>query len=237
VPAKSVLVSWSGGKDSCLALERVRRDPGFEVVGLLTTITEEYDRISMHGVRCELLERQAAALGVELFVARMPAGATCERYQAGFAAAVDVVRTRHPELHGIVFGDLFLADIREWRERQLAALGLRPLFPLWGEDTSVLARDFVDRGYQATLVCVDPRQVPAALAGRSFDRSFLADLPLTADPCGERGEFHTFVQGGPAFSQSVQCVPGEVVTRDGFVFADLRPAGRIREGRVASFSP
>lgn len=213
-------LAWSGGKDSALALQSLRRD-GVEPRALLATVTEGYERVSMHGVRRVLLARQAAAAGVALVEVRIPPQCPDTVYEARMAAALaapplDAVTT-------VAFGDLFLEDVRAYREARLAAAGRRARFPLWGSDTGALARAFIADGFRATLVCVDPRQVDPALAGRAFDGGLLADLPPGADPCGERGEFHTFVHAGPVLSAPVACEPGEVVARDGFVFCDLVP--------------
>jgi uncharacterized protein (TIGR00290 family) len=212
------LVSWSGGKDSALALHRLLTD-GATIDGLLTTMTAEYDRISMHGVRAELLDAQARAVGLPLRVGRIPIGCTNERYEAVTRDAFAAYAAEGGE--AIVFGDLFLADVRAYRERLLGPLPLEPRFPLWGEDTHALAERFIALGFRAVLVCVDPRQIDASFCGREFDAALLADLPPSADPCGENGEFHTFVYAGPIFSQPVPIARGEVVERDGFWFQDL----------------
>jgi uncharacterized protein (TIGR00290 family) len=219
--APRALVSWSGGKDSSLALHRVLGDGSARVDALLTTVTDEYDRISMHGVRVALLEAQARAIGVPLRVARIPRGCTNERYEAVSREALAAYAADGGE--EVAFGDLFLADVRAYRERLLAPLPLRPTFPLWGEDTRALARRFVALGFRAVLVCVDPRQIDPAFCGREFDDALLDELPPGADPCGENGEFHTFVYDGPIFSAPVPIRRGEVVDRDGFRFCDLLP--------------
>jgi uncharacterized protein (TIGR00290 family) len=212
-------VSWSSGKDSAFALHEVRRAGALDVVGLLTTITRPYDRVSMHGVREELLERQADAVGLPLRKIAIPTPCPNEVYERVFTEAM--ARLREEGVEVVVFGDLFLEDIRRYRESRMEGTGLRAEFPLWGRPTAELARAMVASGLQATLVCVDPRQLPARFAGRAFDAALLAELPENVDPCGERGEFHTFVTNGPMFARPVRTMAGTVVERDGFVFADL----------------
>jgi uncharacterized protein (TIGR00290 family) len=215
------LVAWSSGKDSAYALELARRAGEVEVVGLLTTVTEDYARVSMHGVREEVLELQARAAGLPLRRVRIPAGCVNAEYERRMAQAV--ARARDDGITRVIFGDIFLEDVRAYRERMLAGTGISPAFPLWGRETRSLAREMLDAGISATLVCVDPRRLPAEFAGRAFDASLLAELPSDVDPCGENGEFHTCVADGPMFSAPVGLAPGEVVLRDGFVFADLMP--------------
>lgn len=212
-------LSWSGGKDSALALHALTVDGEAPPSALLTTVTADHERISMHGVRRELLRRQARAVRRELIEVRIPVGAGNEVYERAFADAL-----ARPSLAGVeelAFGDLFLEDVRAYRERQCAAAGRRARFPLWGRDTRALAERFIELGFRARIVCLDPRRVPPALAGREYDGRLLAELPEGVDPCGENGEFHTFVHDGPVFDVPVDCHPGEVVERDGFVFADL----------------
>lgn len=213
--------SWSGGKDSCLALAELLTGGAGPVVGLLTTITEEFDRVSMHGVRSAALRRQAAALGLPLHTVTIPPNASNREYEARMAKAVD--RLLADGVTAIAFGDLFLADIRAYREKQLAGTGITPLFPLWLRDTRALARRFVAEGYRAILTCVDTRVLDAAFAGRAFDEALLADLPAAVDPCGENGEFHTFVFDGPIFREPVPVTRGEAVQRDAWCFCDLIP--------------
>lgn len=216
-----VVLSWSGGKDSALALWAMR-EQGVEPTALLTTVTEDSDRVSMHAVRRELLEAQAAAVGVPLVEVGIPAVCSNEVYEERMAAALD-----SPPLADVsefAFADLFLEDIRAYREERLAAIGRRASFPVWGRETGPLARTFIDAGFEATLVCVDPRQIDASFCGRSFDADLLRDLPEGADPCGENGEFHTFVTAGPIFAAPVPVEHGETVEREGFVFHDLTHA-------------
>lgn len=217
-----ILHSWSGGKDSCLALAELLADATQSVAALLTTVTEGYDRVSMHGVRRALLHQQVDALGLPLHVVSIPQSASNSVYEARMEAAFERFRT-----HGvttIAFGDLFLEDIRRYREQWLARTGMTPIFPLWHRDTGELARRFIDQGFKAVLTCVDTRVLDRSFAGRDFDHTLLADLPPTADPCGENGEFHTFVFGGPIFHRDVPLKRGDVVQRDAWCFRDLVPA-------------
>jgi uncharacterized protein (TIGR00290 family) len=216
------LVSWSSGKDAAYALAEVRRAGELDVIGLLTTVTTTYDRVAMHGVRRELLALQADACGLPLFEVELPAPCPNEVYERALAGAL--THARADGVTHVVFGDLFLEDIRAYREAQLAALGLACVFPLWGRDTRALAHEMVGSGLRAHLACVDPRQLDRRFAGRTFDEALLGELPATVDPCGERGEFHTFATHGPMFSRPIDVVSGEVVERDGFVFADLLAA-------------
>ncbi|PYP59276.1 MAG: ATP-binding protein [Gemmatimonadetes bacterium] len=219
---QDVLVAWSGGKDSALALREIVHDGRYRVAALLTTVTREYDRISMHGVRRTLLERQAASLGLPLEQVVISPGATNDEYEGKMASTLEALRDRMPGLDTVVFGDLFLADIRAYRERMLARTGMRALFPLWLRDTRALAHEFVRLGYRAVLVCVDADQLTPEFAGREFDADLLRDIPSTVDPCGENGEFHTFVYAGPGFRHAVRHARGPVVVRDRrFVYCDL----------------
>ncbi len=219
MPLRSAL-SWSGGKDSALTLWTLRGE-GIEPEALITTVTDEYDRISMHGVRRELLARQADAAGIPLVEVRIPPACVNEVYEARMAQAF-----ASPPLSGVeavAFGDLFLEDVRAYRETRLEAADKRGLFPLWGRDTGGLAHEFIAAGFQAIIACLDPRVLDASFAGRTYDEQLLADLPASVDPCGENGEFHTFVHAGPIFAKPIACETGEVVERDGFVFCDLMP--------------
>ena len=219
---KPIALSWSGGKDSALALAAVREDPGVEVTALVTTLTREYDRISIHGVRREVLEAQVSALRIPLVEVAIPAAASNAGYEQAFAAALADLRARNPALRRIAFGDLFLADIRAYREQFLRGLGWEPWFPLWGRGTAALAREFVARGFRALLTCVDTTQLDAAFAGREFDAALLADLPSSVDPCGENGEFHTCVYAGPIFPAPLALRAGERELRDGrFQYCDV----------------
>jgi uncharacterized protein (TIGR00290 family) len=217
-----IALSWSGGKDSALALWTMREE-GVEPAALLTTLTEDYDRVSMHAVRRELLEAQAAAVGAPLVEVLIPAACVNEVYEERMSAALSSPPLA--EVSEFAFADLFLADIRAYREERLEAVGRRATFPLWGRETGPLARAFVEAGFEATLVCVDPRRLDRSFAGRAFDAALLLDLPDDVDPCGENGEFHTFVSAGPIFSAPVPIEHGETVERDGFVFHDLLLGG------------
>jgi uncharacterized protein (TIGR00290 family) len=217
-----IILSWSGGKDSALALAELQQSAEFEPVALLTSMTRGYDRISVHGVRRALLIAQAKSIGLPLVEIWLEQKSSNDAYEAAFHEAVEEIRGRWPQAKHIAFGDLFLEDVRAYRERLLAGSGLTPLFPIWGRDTKALAREFIDRGFSARLVCVDTTQLDASFSGRPFDLALLEDLPPTADPCGERGEFHTFVADGPIFGGPVQCVAGERVLRDDrFMYCDL----------------
>jgi uncharacterized protein (TIGR00290 family) len=209
-----VVLAWSGGKDSTLALAALRTDPRYRVIALLTTVTRDYDRISIHGVRRAVLEAQITALGLPLIEASIPAGASNTDYEAAFALALRTAQEHWPGLSHIAFGDLFLTDVRAYREVLLASLGWTGVFPLWGEDTATLAHQFIRGGYRAILTCVDTTQLGPEFAGRQFDATFLADLPETVDPCGERGEFHTCVYAGPLFAHPLPLVSGERLRRD-----------------------
>ena len=221
-----IVVSWSGGKDSALALHALLMDPTVDVRGLLTTVTDEYDRVSMHGVRVELVAEQAASLGLPLHVSRIPPACTNEWYEAVTSSAL--LRLRGEGIQAVAFGDLFLADVRAYRERLVHGVGLRPLFPLWGRSTAALAREFVFAGFRALLACVDPRQLDVSHCGREYDATLLAALPASADPCGAHGEFHTVVYDGPMFAWPITPQRGDVVHRDGFAFCDLLPRDDAR---------
>jgi uncharacterized protein (TIGR00290 family) len=217
-----VLVSWSSGKDGAWALHELRRRGDVDVVGLLTVVNAEHDRVAMHAVRSELLRAQADALGLPLRPILLRWPSSNAEYEAAMAAAVAAAVA--DGITAIAFGDLFLADVRDYRERQLAGTGLAPLFPLWGRPTDALVRGMIAGGLRASITCVDPKQAPRELAGRELDDALVDALPPGVDPCGERGEFHTFVWDGPGFRTPVAIERGEIVERDGFVFADLRPA-------------
>jgi uncharacterized protein (TIGR00290 family) len=209
-----VALAWSGGKDSSLALAALRRDRRFKVVALLTTITSDFDRVSIHGVRRAILEAQVRAIGLPLIESVIPAGATNATYEEAFAGALAQLRRDYPDLRHLAFGDLFLTEVRQYRETLLARLGWTPLFPLWGRDTRILAREFIEADYRAVLTCVDTTQLGAEFAGRDFDAALLAELPGAVDPCGERGEFHTCVYQGPIFKQPLALAIGERLRRD-----------------------
>jgi uncharacterized protein (TIGR00290 family) len=212
-------LSWSGGKDSALALHELRTRSGPAPAALVTTVTGDYGRVSMHGVRRELLCRQAEAAGLPLVEVEIPAGCSNDVYEQRMGQAL--AEAPLAEVQTIAFGDLFLADIRAYREQRLSQVGKRATFPLWGRDTGGLAREFVAEGFEAILVCIDPSRLDRSFAGRKFDTGLLDDLPPGVDPCGENGEFHTFVYAGPVFAAPIACRPGEVVQRDGFVYCDV----------------
>jgi uncharacterized protein (TIGR00290 family) len=212
-------VSWSSGKDSALSLATVREAGELDVVGLLTTVNSSVGRVAMHAVRQSLLEAQALSLDLPLEVVELPWPCSNQVYEAQMAAAIE--RARVAGISRMVFGDLFLEDVRAYRERSLAPTGIEPVFPLWQRPTDEVASAILTSGIQAILTCVDPAQAPASLAGRCYDEALIADLPSTVDPCGERGEFHTFVTDAPGFAWPIDVVVGEVVERDGFVFADV----------------
>jgi len=219
--APKAVLSWSSGKDCAFALVEARRLGLADVVAVLTTTNEAFHRVAMHGTRAVLLARQAEALGLPLIDVPLPWPCSNEEYEARMAAAMD--RVAALDVHHMVFGDLFLKDVRAYREEKLRPLGVEAIFPLWGRPTHSLARDMIAAGLDARLVTVDPRHLDPSFAGRRFDESLLADLPATVDPCGERGEFHTAVVAGPMFSAPIPVTLGETVHRDGFVYADLIP--------------
>jgi len=223
VDRPKVLLAWSSGKDSAWALHALRQEARVEVIGLLTTLTAAFRRVSMHAVRERVLDAQAAAAGLPLQKIHLPSPCPDEAYAALMADAL--VRHAGTGLHAVAFGDLFLEDIRAYREAQLSKVGLVALFPLWGRDTGLLAREMIAGGLRAIVTCVDPRQLDPAFAGRAYDERFLAELPPGVDPCGERGEFHTCATDGPMLDAPIPAVVSEVVRRDGFVFADLDLAG------------
>lgn len=215
-----VALSWSGGKDAAWALHRLRATPGLEVVALVTTVVPAFDRVAMHGVRVELLRAQAHAADVPLVEVPLSWPSTNDEYEGRVGAALAALRAERGVTH-VAFGDLFLEDVRSYRERMLAGSGLTPLFPLWLEPTRPLVDAMLAAGLEARIVCLDPARVGRELAGRQIDAALLAGLPASVDPCGERGEFHTFVTAGPMLREPVAVAPGEIVDREGFVYADL----------------
>jgi uncharacterized protein (TIGR00290 family) len=215
------LLSWSGGKDSCLTLWKLQRDPGLRVEALLTTVTRDYDRISMHGVRCALLQRQAENLGLPLHTVSISKGSSNADYEAEMGRALS--HYRGLGVAQVAFGDLFLEDIRAYRQKLLDAHRMQGVYPLWGRDTAQLVREFIALGFRSVVVCVDPTKLDPRFAGRIIDAAFLAELPAGVDPCGENGEFHSFVFDGPCFTQPVRFALGERVCRESFWFCDLLP--------------
>ncbi len=217
------LLSWSSGKDSAWSLHTLKQNKTIELCGLFTTINEEYDRVAMHGVRTQILKAQAKAAELPLHVISLPNPCPNEIYEERMGAFIKQAKVDHIE--GMAFGDLFLEDIRAYREGNLKDTGIEPLFPIWGLDTAELAMEMISGGLETYITCVDSRQLDGAFAGRRFDEAFLSDLPEGVDPCGENGEFHTMVVGGPMFNHRLQIKPGEIVDRDGFIFADFIPEG------------
>ncbi|MGA8937669.1 MAG: ATP-binding protein [Acidobacteriaceae bacterium] len=218
---KQILLSWSGGKDSAWALHLLRQDPEFEVVGLLTTVNEHFHRVAMHGFREELLDLQGEAAGLPLWKVPLPWPCSNTVYERLMAEVSQ--RAVAEGLYGVAYGDLFLHDIRAYRVEKMAGTGLEPVFPCWLLPTDELAHSMIAAGVRAHIVCVDPRKMDRGFAGRVFDEQLLRELPESVDPCGERGEFHTYVSAGPMFSRSIEVSRGEVVERDSFIYADLLP--------------
>jgi uncharacterized protein (TIGR00290 family) len=221
VKPKQTLLSWSSGKDSAWALHVLRQQPHIQIVGLVTTVNEAYQRVAMHAVRLELLRQQSDAVDLPLRVANIPHPCSNADYECIMQKLIDESIRQGVEC--MAFGDLFLQDIKAYRETQLSGTGITPLFPLWGIPTDKLSQQMVSGGLRASVTCIDPKQIPPSFIGREYNESFLADLPETVDPCGERGEFHTFAFDGPMFHKPVSVQTGEVVERDGFIFADLLP--------------
>ena len=223
VTIKRVLLSWSSGKDSAWALHVLRQQSAVEVVGLLTTFNETANRVAMHAVRRELVERQAAAARLPLWPVGLPSPCSNEDYERIMSEVVS--KARADGITHVAFGDLFLEDVRAYRIRQLAGSGIEPMFPIWStpQGTPALAKQMLDAGIRAVLTCVDPRHLDSRFSGRSFDAALLAELPVAVDPCGERGEFHTFCHAGPMFRADIRVALGEKVERDGFCFVDVTP--------------
>jgi uncharacterized protein (TIGR00290 family) len=225
VTRKRTLLSWSSGKDSAWALHLLRQRAELEIAGLMTTVNELYQRVSIHAVRLDLLKRQAEAVGLPLHIIDLPSPCTNSQYEA--AMEKFITQARQQGIECMAFGDLFLEDIKEYREAKLTGTGITPLFPLWLTPTNKLAREMISGGLRAVVTCVDPQQLPASFAGREFNEEFLFTLPNQVDPCGERGEFHTFAFDGPMFSRPVAIEVGEVAEREGFVYADLLPGSEV----------
>ena len=230
-----MLLAWSGGKDCLMALAQLREDPRWQVTALLTTVTTAFQRVAMHGIRREVLHAQAAALRLPLIESPLDWPASNDRYVAAFASSLAEARARWPGLRHIAFGDLFLDDVRAWRERMLAPLGWEAVFPLWGEETTGLARRFIAAGHRAVLTCVDTQQLDAAFSGRAFDAALLEALPAHADACGERGEFHTLCHDGPLFARPLPIVAGERVLREQrFAYTDFVLRDPAADGRAGT---
>lgn len=228
-PRPKALLSWSSGKDAAWALHVLRRRGELDVVGLLTTTSAPYGRVAMHGVRTELLRAQARAVGLPPWEVPLPAPCSNAEYEAAMRSALD--RARDEGVTIVAFGDLFLEDVRRYREERMREVGMTCAFPLWGEPTAALAHAMIEGGLRARLSCIDPKQLSPSFAGREFDEALLRDLPPAVDPCGERGEFHSFAYDGPMFREPVPVRAGGTVTRDGFVFTDLLPAEATAIGR------
>jgi uncharacterized protein (TIGR00290 family) len=222
---KKILLAWSSGKDSAWTLHVLRQQDQYEIAGLMTTINSAFDRVAMHSTRRALVEMQAEAAGLPLIAAPIPWPCSNAEYEAAMKQVCDQAVAQG--IAGIAFGDLFLADVRAYRERQLQGTGLEPLFPIWGQPTRELAQEMVKAGLRAKLVCVDPKQLPSNFVGRDFDQSLLNDLPAAVDPCGENGEFHSFVYAGPMFKRAIAVRTGEIVERDGFWFCDVLPEANV----------
>lgn len=219
------LLSWSSGKDSAWSLHVLRQQAEVKVVGLLTTFNQSADRVAMHAVRRKLVQLQAQAVGLPLIPVELPWPCPNDAYENAMQSALEIA-AKELDIQAVAFGDLFLADIRSYREKQMSAWHLDPLFPIWNMPTAALSKEMVENGLKAILTCVDPSQCPREFAGRQYDLEFLNQLPEPIDPCGENGEFHTFAFDGPMFDAPIDVIAGEIVERDGFVFADLAPASR-----------
>ncbi len=219
---RKTLLSWSSGKDSAWSLHMLRQDPAIEVVGLFCTVNMKFNRVAMHGVRVELLQQQAIHAGLPLHIIPIPYPCSNADYDAVMTEFVAKAKQDHIEC--FAFGDLYLEDIRKYREARLRDTGITPSFPLWGMPTNILCRAMVDAGLKAMITCVDPKRLAQNFAGREYNAEFINDLPVSVDPCGENGEFHSFAFAGPMFSKPIEITLGEIVQRDGFVFADLLPA-------------
>ena len=217
--AEKVLLSWSGGKDSAMALYEIQRKRQYEVVSLLTSVTQDYDRVTMHGVRRALLELQAESLRLPIEQILISKEASSEEYESRMQAAL--ARFREGGVNSVVFGDVCLEDVRKYREDNLSRIGMKAVFPIWGRNTADLARTFVDLGFKAVVTCVDSRVLGKAFVGRMIDHCFLAELPPNVDQCGENGEYHSFVFDGPIFATNISFAMGETVSRDPFYFCDL----------------
>ena len=222
---EKVILAWSGGKDSAISLYEIQRSGRYEIVSLLTTINKDYDRVSMHGVRRILVEQQASYLGLPLEKVLVPKDCSNEEYEARMAEVL--TRFKQDGITQVVFGDIFLEWIKEYRENNLAKLGMKGVFPMWGSNTAELTRKFIALGFRAVVTCVDTKMLAARFLGRIFDSQFLAELPANVDPCGENGEFHSFVFAGPIFKKGIDYSLGETVQRDSFYFCDLLPKDEV----------
>ncbi len=230
---EDILLSWSGGKDCSMALHELRRKGELEVVAILTTVTEGYERISMHGVRKMLLNEQAESLGLPLEMIRIPQNSDNLQYESRMKETLEKYLKKG--MKRVAFGDLFLEDVRSYREDRLGEIEMSAVFPLWRKDTKKLAHSFISSGFRAVVCCVDTRKLEVGFCGREFDEDFLRSLPADVDPCGENGEFHTFAYDGPIFSEAINVVKGEKVLRDDFCFIDLLPSSNA--GGDTAFPP
>ncbi|MEB8432165.1 adenine nucleotide alpha hydrolase [Cocleimonas sp. KMM 6892] len=218
---QKILLSWSSGKDSAWALQQLLQNPNVEVVGLFSTINKDADRVAMHGVRVELLEAQAASIGIPLEIIEIPDPCSNNDYETIMSDFIEAAKKKHIEC--IAFGDLYLEDIRRYREQQLAGTGIEAIFPIWGLDTDNLSRILLDNGIKAVISCVDSKQLSEDFVGRRYNTSFLQDLPETADPCGENGEFHSYVYDAPMFKHAIEITLGKTFKKDPFVYIDVLP--------------
>lgn len=225
--AVPVLLSWSSGKDSAWALHHLRSDPAYEVAGLFTTVTGDFDRVSIHGVRTELLRLQAESIGLPLDLITLPYPCSNEQYESLMQDLIAKALARG--LKFMAFGDIFLEDVRRYREEKLKGSGIRPLFPIWGQPSSEIAGGLISSGFEAVIASLNPDRVPARFIGQRYNQAFLDRLPPSVDPCGENGEFHTFVTYGPIFDRPVETEAGEIVNRDGFLYADLMPRNNLQK--------
>ena len=230
---EKIIFTWSGGKDSAMALHELKKNAGYEVAALLTTLTEAYDRVSMHGVRRELLEAQAVSLGIPLEKVFISTHSSNEDYESRMRAVLG--RYKAEGVTSVAFGDIFLEELKKYREDNLAKIGMKGIFPLWKRRTPDLARDFIHAGFRAVITCVDSEVLDKRFAGREFDHAFLSELPSRIDPCGENGEFHSFVYDGPVFKNRIRHTRGEVVLRDQrFWYLDLIPVRCVTEGQAVA---
>lgn len=219
---KRTLMSWSSGKDSAWALHTLRQKPEIDLAGLFCTVNQAFDRVAMHGVRVELLQRQAESMGLPLEIIEIPYPCSNTDYEAIMGQFVE--RAKRDGVEKFAFGDLYLEDVRNYRIDKLKGTGIEPIFPIWGIPTDALSRDMISSGLRTVITCINPEQIPAEFVGREFDQAFLDALPEHVDPCGENGEFHSFVFDGPMFQQAIEITVGDIVHRDKFVFADVLPA-------------
>ena len=218
---RKALMSWSTGKDSAWALHQLRQNPEIDLLGLFCTVSKEFNRVAMHGVRVELLQEQAESIGLPVEIIEVPYPCSNAEYDRIMGQFVE--RARNNNIEYFAFGDLFLEDVRNYREEKLKGSGIEPIFPVWGIPTDKLSREMISSGLRAVITCIDPEQTPKEFLGREFNESFLDSLPETIDPCGENGEFHSFVFAGPMFKERIEIVVGDTVHRDDFVFADVLP--------------